>query len=114
MIVEAIETCITNFNIFSFFWSLFLNPVIVFTFIIKHLILKVTSTIYTKSFHILLLIIQLLYLILKISFFFLESHIDARFIVDGHREKTLSLLWKIIFHFQVSSFDGLPHLMLHF
>ncbi|XP_074524073.1 abnormal spindle-like microcephaly-associated protein [Halichoeres trimaculatus] len=27
--------------------------------------------------------------------------IDARDIVDGHREKTLSLLWKIIFAFQV-------------
>ncbi|XP_036375779.1 abnormal spindle-like microcephaly-associated protein [Megalops cyprinoides] len=29
------------------------------------------------------------------------SAIDARDIVDGHREKTLSLLWKIIFTFQV-------------
>ena len=35
--------------------------------------------------------------------FIAESNIDARLIVDGHREKTLSLLWKIIFHFQVSS-----------
>ncbi|XP_070688412.1 abnormal spindle-like microcephaly-associated protein [Pempheris klunzingeri] len=29
------------------------------------------------------------------------STIDSRDIVDGHREKTLSLLWKIIFAFQV-------------
>nr|XP_061791179.1 abnormal spindle-like microcephaly-associated protein [Nerophis lumbriciformis] len=29
------------------------------------------------------------------------SIIDSRDIVDGHREKTLSLLWKIIFSFQV-------------
>eukprot|EP00795_Rhopilema_esculentum_P010190 gene10190-18862_t len=29
------------------------------------------------------------------------ASIDARFIVDGHREKTLVLLWNIIFHFQV-------------
>ncbi|XP_051929609.1 abnormal spindle-like microcephaly-associated protein homolog [Hippocampus zosterae] len=29
------------------------------------------------------------------------SVIDSRDIVDGHREKTLSLLWKIIFSFQV-------------
>ncbi|CAL8307358.1 unnamed protein product [Lota lota] len=29
------------------------------------------------------------------------SNIDSRDIVDGHREKTLSLLWKIIFAFQV-------------
>ncbi|PFX15185.1 Abnormal spindle-like microcephaly-associated protein-like [Stylophora pistillata] len=28
--------------------------------------------------------------------------IDARHIVDGHREKTLALLWQIIFHFQVN------------
>lgn len=27
--------------------------------------------------------------------------IDSRDVVDGHREKTLSLLWKIIFAFQV-------------
>lgn len=27
--------------------------------------------------------------------------INSRDIVDGHREKTLSLLWKIIFAFQV-------------
>ncbi|CAH3024578.1 unnamed protein product [Porites evermanni] len=27
--------------------------------------------------------------------------IDARHVVDGHREKTLALLWQIIFHFQV-------------
>ena len=27
---------------------------------------------------------------------------DARHIVDGHREKTLTLLWQMIFHFQVS------------
>ena len=26
---------------------------------------------------------------------------DARHVVDGHREKTLALLWQIIFHFQV-------------
>ena len=30
-----------------------------------------------------------------------EIGIDARHIVDGHREKTLALLWQIIFHFQV-------------
>ncbi|XP_059197817.1 abnormal spindle-like microcephaly-associated protein [Centropristis striata] len=29
------------------------------------------------------------------------SNIDSRDVVDGHREKTLSLLWKIIFAFQV-------------
>ena len=28
--------------------------------------------------------------------------INPRHIVDGHREKTLSLLWQIIFNFQVS------------
>ncbi|KAJ7339429.1 hypothetical protein OS493_005827 [Desmophyllum pertusum] len=28
--------------------------------------------------------------------------IDARHVVDGHREKTLALLWQIIFHFQVN------------
>lgn len=32
---------------------------------------------------------------------FSGSTIDSRDIVDGHREKTLSLLWKIIFAFQV-------------
>nr|XP_033937041.1 abnormal spindle-like microcephaly-associated protein isoform X4 [Pseudochaenichthys georgianus] len=31
----------------------------------------------------------------------LGSNIDSRDIVDGHREKTLSLLWKIIFAFHV-------------
>uniref|UniRef100_A0A8C2A8K5 Abnormal spindle microtubule assembly n=1 Tax=Cyprinus carpio TaxID=7962 RepID=A0A8C2A8K5_CYPCA len=31
------------------------------------------------------------------------ANIDSRDIVDGHREKTLNLLWKIIFAFQVSS-----------
>ncbi|XP_068734820.1 abnormal spindle-like microcephaly-associated protein homolog [Montipora capricornis] len=30
-----------------------------------------------------------------------EIDIHARHIVDGHREKTLALLWQIIFHFQV-------------
>uniref|UniRef100_A0A671VW13 Assembly factor for spindle microtubules n=1 Tax=Sparus aurata TaxID=8175 RepID=A0A671VW13_SPAAU len=34
------------------------------------------------------------------------STIDSRDIVDGHREKTLSLLWKIIFAFQVLILDG--------
>ena len=34
-------------------------------------------------------------------FIFLGSNIDSRDIVDGHREKTLNLLWKIIFAFQV-------------
>ena len=33
---------------------------------------------------------------------FLGNLIDARHVVDGHREKTLALLWQIIFHFQVS------------
>lgn len=33
---------------------------------------------------------------------FSGSNIDSRDIVDGHREKTLSLLWKIIFTFHVS------------
>lgn len=28
--------------------------------------------------------------------------LDSRDIVDGHREKTLGLLWKLIYHFQVS------------
>lgn len=32
---------------------------------------------------------------------FVGSTIDSRDIVDGHREKTLSLLWKIIFAFHV-------------
>ena len=27
--------------------------------------------------------------------------VNTRAIVDGHREKTLELLWRIIFHFQV-------------
>uniref|UniRef100_A0A8C2H0L9 Abnormal spindle microtubule assembly n=1 Tax=Cyprinus carpio TaxID=7962 RepID=A0A8C2H0L9_CYPCA len=31
------------------------------------------------------------------------ANIDSRDIVDGHREKTLNLLWKIIFAFQVST-----------
>ena len=31
---------------------------------------------------------------------------DARYVVDGHREKTLHLLWQIIFHFQVRKFDA--------
>ncbi|XP_050415465.2 abnormal spindle-like microcephaly-associated protein homolog [Patella vulgata] len=31
----------------------------------------------------------------------LETKLNARDIVDGHKEKTLSLLWHIIFHFQV-------------
>uniref|UniRef100_A0A673LLS7 Abnormal spindle microtubule assembly n=1 Tax=Sinocyclocheilus rhinocerous TaxID=307959 RepID=A0A673LLS7_9TELE len=31
------------------------------------------------------------------------ANIDSRDIVDGHREKTLNLLWKIIFAFQVSN-----------
>eukprot|EP00794_Sanderia_malayensis_P015899 gene15899-17499_t len=30
-----------------------------------------------------------------------DQVIDAKYIVDGHREKTLFLLWQIIFHFQV-------------
>uniref|UniRef100_A0A3Q3DW27 Assembly factor for spindle microtubules n=1 Tax=Hippocampus comes TaxID=109280 RepID=A0A3Q3DW27_HIPCM len=34
------------------------------------------------------------------------SVIDSRDIVDGHREKTLSLLWKIIFSFQVILNEG--------
>ena len=29
------------------------------------------------------------------------SVLNARDIVDGHREKTLAFLWKLIFHFQV-------------
>ena len=36
------------------------------------------------------------------SVYLAGSGIDARHIVDGHREKTLALLWQIIFHFQVS------------
>jgi len=32
--------------------------------------------------------------------------IDARHVVDGHREKTLALLWQIIFHFQVRYDDA--------
>lgn len=35
-----------------------------------------------------------------VVFCFLED-ISTRDIVDGHREKTLGLLWKIIFNFQV-------------
>lgn len=30
------------------------------------------------------------------------SYLDAKCVVDGHREKTLILLWQMIFHFQVS------------
>lgn len=40
---------------------------------------------------------------------FAGSTIDSKDIVDGHREKTLSLLWKIIFAFQVSSTAHLAH-----
>lgn len=41
---------------------------------------------------------------LWICLYFLEgANIDSRDIVDGHREKTLNLLWKIIFAFQVSA-----------
>ena len=29
--------------------------------------------------------------------------IEARDIVDGHREKTLQLLWALVFHFQVGT-----------
>ncbi|XP_061539921.1 abnormal spindle-like microcephaly-associated protein [Phycodurus eques] len=36
--------------------------------------------------------------------------IDSRDIVDGHREKTLSLLWKIIFSFQVEVILNEDHL----
>lgn len=39
---------------------------------------------------------------LSIVSLFSGSNIDSRDIVDGHREKTLSLLWKIIFAFHVS------------
>ncbi|KAG8003372.1 Abnormal spindle-like microcephaly-associated protein-like protein [Nibea albiflora] len=38
---------------------------------------------------------------LSIVFSFSGSAIDSRDVVDGHREKTLSLLWKIIFAFHV-------------
>ncbi|XP_077450851.1 abnormal spindle-like microcephaly-associated protein [Stigmatopora argus] len=38
------------------------------------------------------------------------SIIDSRDIVDGHREKTLSLLWKIIFSFQVEVILDEDHL----
>lgn len=34
-------------------------------------------------------------------FLFVGNIINSRDIVEGHREKTLSLLWKIIFAFQV-------------
>ena len=37
-------------------------------------------------------------------FVFAGGPIDARDIVDGHREKTLHLLWRIIFNFQVLYF----------
>jgi len=40
---------------------------------------------------------------------FAGSTIDSKDIVDGHREKTMSLLWKIIFAFQVSSTTHLAH-----
>ncbi|XP_068084317.1 abnormal spindle-like microcephaly-associated protein homolog [Anabrus simplex] len=35
----------------------------------------------------------------------LEGNIAAKDIVEGHKEKTLSLLWQIIYKFQVSDFD---------
>lgn len=37
---------------------------------------------------------------------FSGSNIDSKDIVDGHREKTLSLLWKIIFAFHVCNTSG--------
>lgn len=36
---------------------------------------------------------------------FLGNTIESRDIVDGHREKTLSLLWKILFAFHVCIFS---------
>lgn len=34
-------------------------------------------------------------------FYFIGASIDSRDIVDRHRERTLALLWKIVFAFQV-------------
>lgn len=34
-------------------------------------------------------------------FYFIGTSIDSRDIVDRHRERTLALLWKIVFAFQV-------------
>lgn len=34
--------------------------------------------------------------------YFAGGALNPRDIVDGHREKTLAFLWKLIFHFQVS------------
>lgn len=34
--------------------------------------------------------------------FLFEGNVTTRDIVDGHRERTLSLLWMIILHYQVA------------
>lgn len=36
------------------------------------------------------------------KFFLFEGNVTTRDIVDGHRERTLSLLWMIILHYQVA------------
>ena len=38
---------------------------------------------------------------------FLPAGISSHSIADGHREKTLALLWTIIFHFKVSGVCGI-------
>jgi abnormal spindle-like microcephaly-associated protein len=40
---------------------------------------------------------------LKDTGYVLSGNITAKDISDGHREKTLSLLWQIIYKFQVTS-----------
>jgi hypothetical protein len=39
-------------------------------------------------------------------FFYPGGVLNPRDIVDGHREKTLAFLWKLIFHFQVCPLEG--------
>ena len=39
----------------------------------------------------------------------LPPGVTAEHIVDGHREKTLALLWSLIFHFKVC----ISHILIH-
>ncbi|KAF7997710.1 hypothetical protein HCN44_008883 [Aphidius gifuensis] len=42
---------------------------------------------------------------LRDSGYIIAGHIDAKAVADGHREKTLSLLWQIIYKFQAPRFS---------
>lgn len=44
-----------------------------------------------------------------VAFLFSGSNIESKDIVDGHREKTLGLLWKIMFAFHVCCYFFFPH-----